>query len=90
MLTVAPRCPAGQNRLLALNYVYPGEEPMVCAAHAAWGATFQRRFSPLPPRFATAEDRYCCINASVCRQCIQLFLVMSSMYWLLYWQCCDF
>lgn len=33
--------PAGQNRLLALNYIYQGEDPAVCAAHAAWGESFQ-------------------------------------------------
>jgi hypothetical protein len=33
--------PAGQNRLLALNYIYPGEDAAVCAAHAAWGDAFQ-------------------------------------------------
>ncbi|WIA22301.1 hypothetical protein OEZ85_004618 [Tetradesmus obliquus] len=32
---------AGQNRLLALNYIYPGEDAAVCAAHAAWGEAFQ-------------------------------------------------
>lgn len=66
--------PVGQNRLLALNYVYPGEDPMVCAAHTAWGSTFQRRFSPLPPRIATAEDRCRAGNAAVCKS---LFAVMS-------------
>lgn len=40
---------AGQNRLLALNYIYPGEDPMVCEAHAAWGHQFQQQFNPLPP-----------------------------------------
>eukprot|EP00878_Enallax_costatus_P033814 GHUV01037381.1.p1 GENE.GHUV01037381.1~~GHUV01037381.1.p1 ORF type:complete len:216 (+),score=41.28 GHUV01037381.1:215-862(+) len=34
---------AGQNRLLALNYIHPGEDPAVCAAHAAWGEAFQAR-----------------------------------------------
>ena len=39
---------AGQNRLLALNYIHEGEEPMVCEAHAAWGEQFQQQFTPLP------------------------------------------
>jgi hypothetical protein len=35
-------CPcAGQNRLLALNYIFPGDDAAVCAAHAAWGEAFQ-------------------------------------------------
>lgn len=37
---------AGQNRLLALNYIYHGETKFVCEAHAAWG----RRFQELHPR----------------------------------------
>lgn len=37
--------PAGQNRLLALNYIYPGEDPAVCAAHVEWGAAFQAQFA---------------------------------------------
>ena len=39
---------AGQNRLLALNYIHEGQEAMVCQAHAAWGAQFQQQFTPLP------------------------------------------
>lgn len=39
---------AGQNRLLALNYIYEGEDAMVCEAHAAWGDHFQLQFTPLP------------------------------------------
>lgn len=39
---------AGQNRLLALNYIYEGEDAMVCEAHAAWGDHFQQQFTPLP------------------------------------------
>ena len=54
----ATAIPTGQNRLLALNYVYPGEDPMVCAAHSAWGVTFQSRFSQLPPRLPMASDRW--------------------------------
>lgn len=41
---------AGQNRLLALNYVHPGESDLVCDAHAAWGEAFQRGHPRLPPR----------------------------------------
>lgn len=40
---------AGQNRLLALNYIYHGEEASVCAAHVTWGRQFQRLHKPLPP-----------------------------------------
>ena len=40
---------AEQNRLLALNYVHAGEDPLVCSAHAAWGAQFAAQFEPLPP-----------------------------------------
>ena len=42
---------AGQNRLLALNYVHHGETEVVCTAHAAWGQRFQQLHPPLaPPR----------------------------------------
>jgi hypothetical protein len=44
-----PAAPSGQNRLLALNYIYPGEDPAVCAAHAEWGTRFAAQFTPLPP-----------------------------------------
>ena len=44
---------AGQNKLLALNYIHSGEDEMVCEAHAAWGEHFQRRFTPLPQLTAT-------------------------------------
>jgi hypothetical protein len=40
---------AEQNRLLALNYIHGGEDPLVCAAHAEWGAAFAQLFQPLPP-----------------------------------------
>ncbi|DBB07852.1 TPA: hypothetical protein ACH3X3_009255 [Trebouxia sp. C0006] len=39
---------AGQNKLLALNYIHGGEEPMVCDAHMQWGREFQQLFTPLP------------------------------------------
>ena len=39
---------AGQNQLLALNYIYEGQDAMVCEAHAAWGDHFQHHFAPLP------------------------------------------
>ena len=39
---------AGQNKLLALNYIHNGEDRMVCEAHAAWGKQFQQLFTPLP------------------------------------------
>lgn len=46
-------CPASpnafQNRLLALNYIHPGEQPHVCAAHADWGAAFAAQVQTLPP-----------------------------------------
>lgn len=46
---------AGQNRLLSLNYVHPGESELVCCAHAAWGQRFEQLHSqdllpPLSPR----------------------------------------
>lgn len=41
---------AGQNRLLALNYVTPGEDPVVCNAHRAWGKAVERAIQPMPPR----------------------------------------
>ena len=44
------RCAAGQNKLLALNYIYPGEDPKVCVAHAAWGEAFEAGHTPMPPR----------------------------------------
>lgn len=40
---------AGQNRLLALNYIHQGEERLVCSAHEAWGERFHAQFTPLPP-----------------------------------------
>ena len=39
---------AGQNRLLALNYIYPGEDEFVSSEHAAWGSEFQARHERLP------------------------------------------
>lgn len=42
---------AGQNRLLALNYIYED----TAAAHAQWGRDFQKLLQPLPPDF---EDRF--------------------------------
>ncbi|GAX74309.1 hypothetical protein CEUSTIGMA_g1758.t1 [Chlamydomonas eustigma] len=38
---------AGQNRLLALNYIHPGDDPIVCSAHVEWGLRFQKLHSPL-------------------------------------------
>ncbi|CAD7700347.1 unnamed protein product [Ostreobium quekettii] len=40
---------AGQNRLLALNYIFPGEDGRVCKAHSEWGEEFERTMQPLPP-----------------------------------------
>ena len=40
---------AGQNRLLALNYVHPGESQLVCSAHVEWGRGFEAARPPLPP-----------------------------------------
>ena len=41
-LELAPRSRnAGQNRLLALNYTFPGEQPFVCKAHEDWGDEVQ-------------------------------------------------
>lgn len=40
---------AAQNRLLALNYVFPGELPAVCAAHEMWGAAIEAAIHTLPP-----------------------------------------
>ncbi|GFR51332.1 hypothetical protein Agub_g13698, partial [Astrephomene gubernaculifera] len=49
-LELDPNCRnAGQNRLLALNYIYQGEDELVCAAHREWGQRFQAAISPLPP-----------------------------------------
>jgi hypothetical protein len=66
---------AGQNRLLALNYIYPGEDGAVCAAHVEWGAAFQAQFAQhvlpevLPTQRNTAPGRplrvrscfHCCV-----------------------------
>ena len=30
---------AGQNRLLALNYIMPGEDAAVCTAHTEWSVS---------------------------------------------------
>ena len=46
---------AGQNRLLALNYIYEGEDAMVCEAHAAWGDHFQQQFNTDHPAASTAD-----------------------------------
>lgn len=41
---------AFQNYLLALNYIHPGEAPLVCEAHADWGSAFLSQLTrPLPP-----------------------------------------
>lgn len=50
---------AGQNRLLALNYIYPGEDPMVCAAHVEWGAAFQAQFAQHVLPEVTPAQRDC-------------------------------
>ena len=48
-LELAPRSRnAGQNRLLALNYSYPGEHPFVCKAHSDWGDEVQSMVQRLP------------------------------------------
>jgi len=50
---------AGQNKLLALNYIHGGEEQMVCDAHTDWGRNFQQLFTPLsqlPPPNQDAAD----------------------------------
>jgi hypothetical protein len=39
---------AFQNRLLALNYIYPGESQFVCDAHAQWGAAHDATVTRLP------------------------------------------
>lgn len=39
---------SGQNRLLALNYIHPGESRLVCSSHSDWGKRFQQLFTPLP------------------------------------------
>ena len=42
---------ASQNYLLALNYVFPGEDALVCDAHVAWGQRMAELVGePLPPR----------------------------------------
>ena len=33
---------AASNRLLTINYAYPGEGASVCKAHAEWGHNFQK------------------------------------------------
>lgn len=40
---------AGQNLMLALNYVHHGEARLVCEAHEEWGHSFQALHPPLPP-----------------------------------------
>lgn len=41
------RC-AGHNRLLALNYLRSGDDPLVSDAHRAWAKSFSERCPPLP------------------------------------------
>lgn len=48
--------PTGQNLLLALNYVHPGEERLVCEAHEQWGTAFQSLHPQLPPLTAADVD----------------------------------
>jgi tetratricopeptide (TPR) repeat protein len=48
--------PAGQNRLLAFNYLHSGEEQWLCAAHAEWGEQFAAAVTPLPPRQLTVAQ----------------------------------
>jgi tetratricopeptide (TPR) repeat protein len=48
--------PAGQNRLLALNYLHSGEQEWLCAAHAQWGEHFSAALTPLPPRQLTVAE----------------------------------
>lgn len=40
---------AGQNKLLGLNYIIPGEDQVVSDAHANWGREFEEMFVPLAP-----------------------------------------
>lgn len=47
---------AGQNRLLALNYIHQGEDAWVCREHERWGAEFQGGFEALPPLSGEGED----------------------------------
>ena len=49
---------ASQNYLLALNYVFPGQDARVCDAHVAWGRRMAELVGePLPPRaFDEARD----------------------------------
>ena len=47
---------AGQNKLLALNYIHGGEEQMVCDAHMQWGREFQQLFTPLPQLPPSDQD----------------------------------
>ncbi|KAL4452759.1 hypothetical protein ABPG75_008421 [Micractinium tetrahymenae] len=47
---------AGQNLLLALNYVHHGESRLVCAAHEQWGRCFQELHPQLPPLTAADVD----------------------------------
>jgi hypothetical protein len=47
---------AGQNRLLALNYVYPGDDPIVCREHEKWGLDFQGQFEVMQPVGLEGED----------------------------------
>ncbi|KAK9823008.1 hypothetical protein WJX81_006345 [Elliptochloris bilobata] len=47
---------AGQNRLLALNYIMPGEDAAVCAAHTQWGEAFQRMHPPMQALVAEEVD----------------------------------
>lgn len=47
---------AGQNRLLALNYIFPGEQASVCGDHEKWGIEFQQQFEQLPAREAEGQE----------------------------------
>ena len=47
---------AGQNRLLALNYVTPGEDPLVCSEHEKWGTEFQSQYEELSEVVTGSRD----------------------------------
>jgi hypothetical protein len=62
---------AGQNRLVALNYIYQGEDTAVCAAHAAWGEAFQALH-------AAHMLRYCAFDTLLAVSCCFLCLLLHT------------
>jgi hypothetical protein len=76
---------AGQNKLLALNYIYQGEDPAVCAAHVEWGNAFQAQFAQqvlpevLPSQRDTTPGRQLRVSAYWVYLFVRVFVVLRGL-----------